>query len=59
MFIQLTTSKGEKFLLNTEKVLFFSETKKGCSVVIEDGTLIDLEETYDEVFSQFVPCDGE
>ena len=42
MFIELLTAKNEKVSVNVNKVLFFAETKKGTTVILDDGTAIDL-----------------
>ena len=44
MFAVLTTSRG-KYTINLAKVLFFYEYKKGTRVEMEDGTIIDVEES--------------
>ena len=44
MFVVLTTSRG-KYTINFAKVLFFYEYKKGTRLEMEDGTLIDVEES--------------
>lgn len=53
MFIPLSTTKGEKISVNVDKVVFLAETKRGTSLVLEDGTLIDLSETYAEILCRF------
>ncbi len=42
MFIEMLTAKNEKVSVNVNKVLFFAETKKGTTVILDDGTAIDL-----------------
>ena len=44
MFAVLTTPRG-KYTINLAKVLFFYEYKKGTRVEMEDGTIIDVEES--------------
>ena len=48
MFAVLTTSRG-KYTINFAKVLFFYEYKKGTRVEMEDGTIIDVEESVYDV----------
>jgi len=42
VFIEMLTAKNEKVSVNVNKVLFFAETKKGTTVILDDGTGIDL-----------------
>lgn len=53
MFVSLLTAKGEKISINIDKVLFFAQSKRCTSIVLEDGTLIDVNETYEEVLRLF------
>lgn len=53
MFIELLTAKNEKISVNVNKVLFFAETKKGTTVILDDGTGIDLCADYDTVSRRF------
>lgn len=52
MFIEFATSKG-RICINVNKVLFFGESKKGTSVILEDGTVIDLDEPYETIALRF------
>lgn len=52
MFMELSLTKG-RICINVNKVLFFCETKKGTSITLEDGTMIDIDEAYDEMILRF------
>lgn len=52
MFMKLSLTKG-RICINVDKVLFFCETKKGTSITLEDGTMIDIDEAYDEMILRF------
>lgn len=54
MFIELLTAKNEKISVNVNKVLFFAETKKGTTVILDDGTVVDLCADYETVCRRFV-----
>lgn len=45
-FIELQTVRNEKVSVNVNRVLFFAETKKSTSVVLDDGTSIDVSDDY-------------
>lgn len=53
MFIEILTAKNEKVSVNVNKVLFFAETKKGTTVILDDGTGIELMIDYDTVCKRF------
>lgn len=53
MFIEMLTIKNEKISVNVNKVLFFAETKKGTTVILDDGTGIELMIDYDTVCKRF------
>lgn len=53
MFIEMLTAKDERVSVNVNKVLFFAETKKGTTVILDDGTGIDLVLDYDTVCKRF------
>ena len=53
MFVELTTKKGA-FGINVDKILFACENGKYTRIALEDGTLIDVYESLDEVCSK---CD--
>ena len=53
MFIELLTAKNEKISVNVDKVLFFAETKKGTTVILDDGTVIELCSDYKTVARRF------
>lgn len=50
--MELSLTKG-RICINVDKVLFFCETKKGTSITLEDGTMIDIDEAYDEMILRF------
>ncbi len=59
MFISLSTSKGEKVSININKILFFGEKKNNSScVVLEDGTMLDLEVPYEVLLRQIMPSES-
>ena len=51
MFVEFTTKKGA-FGINTDKILFACENGKYTRVALDDGTLIDVYESLDEVCSK-------
>ena len=56
-FIELQTVRNEKVSVNVNRVLFFAETKKSTSVVLDDGTSIDVSDDYaslSRLFSDYV-----
>jgi hypothetical protein len=53
MFVEVLTTKNEKISVNENKVLFFGETKKGVTLILDDGTAIDLAMSYSDVISGF------
>lgn len=53
MFIEMLTAKNEKVSVNVNKVLFFAETKKGTTVILDDGTGIDFVMDYDTARERF------
>lgn len=60
-FIELQTVRNEKVSVNVNRVLFFAETKKSTSVVLDDGTSIDVSDDYaslSRLFSDYVDKDG-
>ena len=52
MFMELSLTKG-RICINVDKVLFFCETNKGTSITLEDVTMIDIDEAYDEMILRF------
>lgn len=50
MFAVLTTAKGA-FSVNLTKILFFYTYRKGTRLEMEDGTLLDVEETFPQINS--------
>ena len=46
MFLELTTKHG-KYVVNVNNILFYYESRKGSSIELVDGTILDLEEKYD------------
>ena len=49
MFIEINSTKG-KMSVNVNEVLFVAETKKNTStLVLTDGTMVDLNMTFEEV----------
>lgn len=49
MFIEINSTKG-KMCVNVHEVLFVAETKKNTStLVLTDGTMVDLNMTFEEV----------
>lgn len=56
MFIEMLTAKNEKVSVNVNKVLFFAETKKGTTVILDDGTAIDLMIDYATACRRFNRC---
>ena len=53
VFIEMLTAKNEKISVNVNKVLFFAETKKGVTVILDDGTVIELMVDYNTACKQF------
>lgn len=49
MFMQLRTAKGERVIVNVNKILLIDETKKGATVVLENGLPILVSESLDEL----------
>lgn len=58
MFIELLTAKNERVSVNVSKVLFFAQTKKGTTLILDDGTVLDLLADYESVREQFADCAG-
>ena len=48
-FVELQTVKDELITVNLNKVLFISKTKRGVSVVFDDGFSVDLNMDYESV----------
>ena len=47
-FALFKTPKGEEVCLNLEKVMYYTETKKGVLVTMEDGMMFDVALTMQE-----------
>lgn len=58
MFVELLTAKNERISVNVSKVLFFAQTKKGTTVILDDGIVLDLLADYESVREQFVDYAG-
>ena len=41
-FVVIKTSKGETVCLNSGKILFFCESKKGSTIFMEDGSCFEI-----------------
>lgn len=52
MFIELLTSKNERISVNVDRLFFFGEAKKGSFIVLDDGTSIELETSYETLLSR-------
>ena len=53
MFIKLPTTKKE-YVINLDKVLFFYPVKENVTrFELEDGTLLDANVSYDDIFYSF------
>ncbi len=48
-FIILTTFKGEKFLCNVDKIVYFGEVKDGSIVYIDEFTRYTVKESVNEI----------
>lgn len=49
MFYEFTTLKGEKFVLNTSHIEYFTETKKGTLIVCDNDMDYEVVETYTDI----------
>lgn len=49
MFILFVTTKGERIIVNKEKVLFISEKSKGATVVLDDGTPLSVSQDFEMI----------
>lgn len=49
MFIELETIKKEKFVVNINRIAYFTETKKGTLIVLTDGMDVEVSNSYDEL----------
>ncbi len=56
MFVEMLTAKNEKVSVNTDKVLFFAQAKKGTTVILDDGTILDFQADYESVRKRFSLC---
>ncbi len=52
----MLTAKNEKVSVNANKVLFFAQAKKGTTVILDDGTVLDLQLDYESVRRRFELC---
>ena len=52
MFMVLYLSKG-KVSINVDKILFFCKAKKGTSITLDDGTILDIDEPYESFSARF------
>lgn len=50
-FITLTTLKGEKFLCNVDKIVYFGEVKDGSLVYIDEFTRYTVKESVNQIYS--------
>lgn len=53
MFVEFCMLSGERICVNTQKLLYFVKTKKGVSLILEDGTPLGIDENFDHVLSRF------
>ena len=44
--MELYLSKGQ-VSINVDKILFFCKAKKGTSITLDDGTILDIDEPYE------------
>lgn len=49
MFIHFVTTKGEKVVINMNKILFINEEKKRVLVFLEDGTMLSVTDDFETV----------
>ena len=49
MFIQFETRMSETIIVNVNKILMIYATKKGATVVLDDGTPITVSESFEQV----------
>ena len=56
MFIELTTTKNERFLVNLDSVELLTDTNKGIFVVLSDGSSFYCIGDFDFVCSQMKRC---
>ena len=52
MFIQVTTKKGEKILMNVNNVVFVSPAKNGSVIIDVSGMDYSVIDTYESVVSR-------
>lgn len=53
MFIDIETVKKERIVVNTDYVMFCSETKKGSEIIMSDGTVIQTIITFNDMLKNF------
>ena len=46
MFLEVVTKHG-KYVVNVNNILFYYESRKGSTIELVDGTILDVEEKYD------------
>ena len=54
MFIEITTTKNERRIVNTDKILYCYEYKERITFEMEDGTPIDTVHTRPEIERVFL-----
>ena len=50
-FIILTTTKNEKLVCNTNKIVYIGEVKNGSILYFDEFTRYTVKESIDEIFS--------
>ena len=54
---RFTTLKGEEFIVNLNKVLLAFETKRGTKLILEDGSIYEVKESWEYVLRTFSELD--
>lgn len=49
-FVMIKTVKGEFVCVNSGKILFFCESKKGSTIFMEDGTIFEMNISLQQFF---------
>lgn len=49
MFVEFTTTRGERFVVNIDHILFVSADKKFTYLYLSDGMRYDVAGTYEDI----------